>query len=662
MAKIKQYSDYWMGSRSDFSTIRTESELIMRLSNIRKGIANFVKIMTNKDIPVKFSSGRQSYTDGETVVISASPNPNHFDSVVGLALHEASHILYTSDIFSVLKDLKEHPRIYLTDTLTERGTALFGNDEYITQFQKHFKLVLNFLEDRKIDVQTYKIIKGYRPYYEALYQRFHYSPMVDEMLAHEKYRVPHLRSYEVHLIAMFNPTADPDALPGLRKIWEIIDLPNIERYTDDPRWRRWEHAEQELNDDAPLIIQDARKILELIYENAVAGTPDENEMGEDESNSIEDPDLDNLDMDDGNCEGEEDSESDMENMRKRLGRLTNGNFKKKALTEEDSQIMRDLETADAELRTAGVGFSKNLRVPVVVYKKLDEKVINSPTYPFLYGGDNWVVPQKRGKCPETVKAIADGQRMGAQLVHRLRIMNDESSMRFSRQDHGRLDKRLIHQIGFSDNNVFAVDHVMRIKPVMVDLSIDSSYSMHGIKWQKAMTLAVALAYVSEKTRSIRIRISIRTSDREACIGLLYDSAVDTFIKIKKFFPVIGPTGGTPEGLAFEALRKELLEDTKNTRRFFVNLSDGEPAFSWRDVEYFGLPAAEHTRAQVKEIRNSGVHVLSYFITQYSKERVAELNENKKTLFHTMYGPDAAFIDTNSVTDIARTLNTFFLQE
>ena len=69
---------------------------------------------------------------------------------------------------------------------------------------------------------------------------------------------------------------------------------------------------------------------------------------------------------------------------------------------------------------------------------------------------------------------------------------------------------------------------------------------------------------TEKTRSVRIRINIRTTENEPVVGIIYDSATDKFVKIRKFFPFIGPTGGTPEGLTFEAILHELLEDVKNT--------------------------------------------------------------------------------------------------
>ena len=67
---------------------------LIKLSARRRAIANFVNILTGQDIPVQFSSrGNENYTDGKVVVISADAKNETFDSDVGLALHEASHIL-----------------------------------------------------------------------------------------------------------------------------------------------------------------------------------------------------------------------------------------------------------------------------------------------------------------------------------------------------------------------------------------------------------------------------------------------------------------------------------------------------------------------------------------------------------------------------------------
>ena len=65
------------------------------LAQYQRAVANFVHIMTgDPTIPVKYNNNGQNMTDGKTVHLSASITEKDFDSNVGLALHESSHIIY----------------------------------------------------------------------------------------------------------------------------------------------------------------------------------------------------------------------------------------------------------------------------------------------------------------------------------------------------------------------------------------------------------------------------------------------------------------------------------------------------------------------------------------------------------------------------------------
>jgi hypothetical protein len=69
------------------------------------------------------------------------------------------------------------------------------------------------------------------------------------------------------------------------------------------------------------------------------------------------------------------------------------------------------------------------------------------------------------------------------------------------------------------------------------------------------------------------------------------------------------------------------------------------------VGYFGEFAAKHTRTMVNYIRERGVKILSYYISDYTTHSSA---------FKYMYGEDAAFINVNNVTEVLRTLNKLLL--
>ena len=102
------FSSFWLGDTfENKSLLENEQEKPkidhIKLASYQRAISNFVNIVTSKNIPVRFSKRGDSYTDGEVVTISSKLDDKLFDSSVGLALHEGSHILLSD--FAFLKTL-----------------------------------------------------------------------------------------------------------------------------------------------------------------------------------------------------------------------------------------------------------------------------------------------------------------------------------------------------------------------------------------------------------------------------------------------------------------------------------------------------------------------------------------------------------------------------
>src|SRR4051812_19410923 len=106
MSTQQSHSSYWLDRQTInalqmvriYPSYKTSPEYIMRLSGVRRAIANFVRIVAGRDIPVHFSTGKKSFAatnkaDEEVIVISATDDPDLFDANVGTALHEAAHML-----------------------------------------------------------------------------------------------------------------------------------------------------------------------------------------------------------------------------------------------------------------------------------------------------------------------------------------------------------------------------------------------------------------------------------------------------------------------------------------------------------------------------------------------------------------------------------------
>lgn len=196
-------SQYWAGS--DFSAFK--------LVSYQRSIANFVEILTGTNIPVNYATKGDSKTDGNTITISSNVNENTLDSVVGLALHEASHILLT-DFEYVHKFTTKLNKITPNPIPPEDTSLCF--------------LLFNFIEDRRIDHFIYSTSPGYRIYYDKMYERYFFSDEVDNILKNY-YKTPTKDAYLCRIINLFNQNNDLNALPALDDVYNVVDIENIDR-------------------------------------------------------------------------------------------------------------------------------------------------------------------------------------------------------------------------------------------------------------------------------------------------------------------------------------------------------------------------------------------------------------------------------------------------
>ena len=164
MNKFKKYgnSSYWLKDWEDddiivnqMNDVERKSHDLYKLAASKRAISNFVNIVTNDSIPVKFSTRGDSYTDGKTVVIGSQiVDPKDFDVAVGLALHEGSHIKLSD--FKVLGDLYNLVPSHIKDGAIKKG---------ITNPISTIKDIWNVVEDRRIDYYVFTSAPGYRDYY-----------------------------------------------------------------------------------------------------------------------------------------------------------------------------------------------------------------------------------------------------------------------------------------------------------------------------------------------------------------------------------------------------------------------------------------------------------------------------------------------------------------
>ena len=312
-----QHSNYWLGgignSKFNLASKGSTRSDVVQLASIKNAVSNFVKITTGRQIPVQFSSGTQSYTDGDTVVISASTDDKTLDAVVGLALHEATHCVWKEFPYFLRNQFGPCVHVISPQILLDKVEKLNSTkDDSAPEFRVGelpmlIKTLMNVFEDRRIDWWLYREAPGYRPYYEALYDQYWHSKDIDAALQQGKWNIPTVENYINQLINMTNPWFDTRSLPGMSEIYKVIDVNSINRFDGDKGWKyalralpkvsaghtggsKLDAGQPPLNyemDKMPQIFQLAVEVLGLIFDNAIIAnqTSDSNAEGEGDPNS-----------------------------------------------------------------------------------------------------------------------------------------------------------------------------------------------------------------------------------------------------------------------------------------------------------------------------------------------------------------------------------------
>ena len=687
--KTNQYSSFWINNNNDdeyeelFGSEKSKGRDLVQLASYKRAISNFVSIVTGDSIPVVFNSKDESFTDGKKVVIGSNLNDKNFDVAVGLALHEGSHIKLSD--FNFLRHL---------ETNIPQEIYNLGETMGVSRMEvlKTVKSILNYVEDRRIDHFIFSSSPGYKGYYNSMYDKYFYSKNVDKGLLSSEFRTETIDSYMFRIINLHNKNRQLGSLKGLREIYDIIDLRNISRLkdTNDCFNVSCEVMSQILLSidkvETPDSDEDGQgqggssdnTMSDEEFESLLDAVENGDSMSSDDSDStgggktIELPSSDSSTTPDENLSNDDGSESvELSDRQKELlkkafqkqEKFLDGDVQKTLMSKKDKKDISAIEESGAGYENVGKdvpnywgdGTSKGTRCLVV--KNLTQSIIDSDQFRCA---SSWNQRNYSSSYGREYNFVEEGMRIGTMLGRKLQIRNEENVTKYTRKDSGRLDKRLISELGFGNSNVFSQTFVDKFNKVFVHLSIDASGSMCGSKWNKAMTSAVAMIKASDMCGNIDVVVSIRTTHDNngnssvPFIMVCYDSRKDNLVKVRKLFPALDVSGTTPEGLCFESIMDELIPGSTTQDSYFINYSDGQPYYGNSDISYSGERAERHTKKMVDMMRNKGIKVLSYFIGgSYESE-----HDNKA--FTNMYGRDAEFVNVTNVVDVARTMNKRFL--
>ena len=681
--KVKQNYTFWDTNSDDVNvddflgldTDVKKGKDLVALAGYKRAISNFVNIVTGDSIPVVFNSKDESYTDGKKVVIGSNIDDKKFDVAVGLALHEGSHIKLSD--FNLLKNLEVNIPAEL---------YVLGEGVGVTKFEvlSTVKNLLNYVEDRRIDSFIFRTSPGYKGYYHSMYDKYFYSKNVDKGLLSSEFRTETIESYMFRIINLHNKNRQLGSLKGLKEIYSLINLPNVMRGglkdTDSAFKIACDVMGVILKSIDPIVTNDNGDDSQSSDSDSQNGDSQEGN-GSGGDNTISDEELqdmidsgsldstpstpeENLSNDDGSdaVELSDRQKKMLENHFKKQEKFLDGDVQKTQLSKKDKNDIKAIEDSGATYENVGNDIPKNYwsgatgkGTKCLVVKKLTQSLIDSNQFSCASSYN-----QGSYSRYERYNFVEEGLRLGSMLGRKLQVRGEESQLKFSRQDSGKIDKRLIAELGFGNSNVFSHTLTERYNKAYLHISVDASGSMSGKPWNKAMTSAVAMIKACDMAGNIDVVVSIRTTHGRGNVDVplilvAYDSRVDKLIKVKNLFSALQVSGTTPEGLCFEAIQKDLIPGNSNQDSYFVNYSDGQPYYGNNEIDYCGREAENHTRKQCDKMRAMGISVLSYFINDYDYK-------DDRSSFTNMYGKDAEFINPTNMMQVAKTMNKKFLEK
>lgn len=649
------YSKFWMDdmfgdSATRFAGIGTASSStdivkVIKLNSYRRAIANFVNILTKKDIPVRFA-GPTSYTDGKSVTISTDIKDNNFDVSVGLALHEASHILLTD--FN-----------YLSKKEQERGFEYKNWDLW--------KDLVNWIEDRRIDQYVFSTSPGYKAYYHKMYDYYWNNKSISKGLKSSTYRDPsQVDSWMFHIINSLNPDADRNALPELGTILDLINVGNIKRLNSV--------------DEVGEIAVEITKIINK-YTQSQGGQDDNSERTGQGDGGEEEEEREEMTPSEALEVGEQ--------LKKQRKFLSGETGKKKA----DNKLNRKLEKMENDkVDVQAVGEGKT-RTNCLIYDltgdeymakvaDVSAKYMASRGNPSTRPGEVSAMQEELRALKENLPdgfgiarisdeytaAIQRGYDMGGLLGKKLQVRNETRDLVYNRMRTGHIDNKRLSQAGFGVETVFKQIHTDFYKKANLHISLDGSGSMGGDKWKNTlqMTMAIVRAATYVQNLSVSVDIRITTSSGRGTIPVLvhiYNSKVNKPQHIQNILKHFAPSSMTPEGLCFEAMlaRKGYKASSSDTDSYFLNISDGEPGGCGA---YESLDAVGHTKKQIQKMqRDLNMGIIAFFVCPDHYATSGKIDEMRAMkYFRMMYGPKAGHVMASDMLKIAKQMNEVFLEK
>ena len=585
-------SKWWMPQ-----DITYDDSKVLLYYKIQQSIKNFINIISGKNnIKVTYKALNTSYSTKDTIVLDSKLVLNNkFDISVGLALHEASHILLSDYTFLSYDILNEY---------------LHSNAVYMNYNDAH--TIINIIEDRRVDAYIIQHNKGYIDYYKALYDEFMFTPSLKFLLQSYIDDI-HTIQYDVAffqllLCQIITPEGEElcKALGSFGKeVYKTFDVKNISRLKDTA--------------GSIILAVDLIKIF-LKYENTDFIKKISNKENTLNNNKFNKKILSGTQKQKYNNKINKDL-SIMQN-------FLNQSLEKKFISKNDALKIDACMKTNIQLKQSQ--FDYNVQCYILHGFKTGVENLGIHCYTEAYT-----------TIQHNTSLIEKGILKGNQLRNKLLTRNESDIFAMKQLLNGILDSEMLYKASYA-NTVFKKVTISTPQDINLHLSLDVSSSMMGEKFDKSFILLLALAIATKGIQNIHTSISLRATlgkcRQYPVLWMIYDSNnpnMSTLNYIHKNFIHIRPNGATPEGLCYEALSKIIIDDSKGKQSFLINFTDGLPfVYIGSGIQYAGTCAEHHSQMQVKKLIDNDINIYSYFL--FSENTHYKIDETFRS-FKNIYG-------------------------
>jgi hypothetical protein len=572
MPKTQRTSAYWQPTDSVYDT--------MLLQKMLRTINSITRYVVGKPIGVQFSEVAHNNTapfDGSKITVSIGSLYDHripfhtrLDIVVGLSLHEAFHIKYTTPAIEAL---------LLKNGLTKDQIARFGGGKVkkIADFTKAGKLfkhdfqqtLANAVEDKRIEFLGLEKYPGYVYYFDAL-RKYAYWCLENQFLNPKEALdwSSDDKIYDALTMYIGLKNLMPEILPVFNKIG-----PKSSKFKD-----LTEKADKILSEKVETFqdtLNVSEKLLALYPKEQQDKQAQKNAPGKGKGRYDEDE------------EGKEGMGSPVTGSE--IMKYTPANGKTVKVDEKSQGMIQDTlddEQEDAKTEEHKVDDS--------------DRMSRTDDYEKIH-----IVPAPEGMFDQNL--YKEASEIAAQISKNLSFLDS----RFNRTNqmfemrNGELDEDAIYGLKYNQD-IFWEEEESPGYDLDFGILVDESGSMGGRKIREAQTAALALALALKDNQFINLYVyghTANTGGHPLTMFKYFNHQEKGCQNINTMFS-IRSRANNADGYAI-ANMGQILAKGKSKQKVLVVASDGYPSASG----YGGNPGIKHTGEMVRKLEAQGMFVV-----------------------------------------------------